>query len=196
MRGIWQWFCCVYVVYRATQFYTNIEQVHISGTWYMLHKSTLLHHMVPGSSLVLKFLFQRDFTMKIHKLLYFHGNTEQIFCTKHTLQCCNPFNCEVPPKKGLEPIKWLRTINALNIALNILSLDKKFTVWQFWPVFVYNSCSFTHSTTQISDWVRNDIWYSFQRKIELSDSAENYTAPRKFHASRWASHFMIHPRTY
>ena len=54
----------------------NIQQMRISGTWYMLHKPTLLHHMVPGSSLVLKFLFQRDSTMKIHKLLYFHGNTD------------------------------------------------------------------------------------------------------------------------
>ena len=63
----------------------------------------------------------------------------------------------------LERLKWLRTINALNS----LSLHKKLAVWRFRPVFVYKSCSFTH-ITQISDCVRNDIWLSFQRKIELS----------------------------
>jgi hypothetical protein len=71
-------------------------------------------------------------------------------------------------------LEWLRTINGINF----FEPTQKLAVWQFWPVFVYKSCSFTH-ITQITDWVRNDILLSFQRKLELSFLAENYTCTTK-----------------
>ena len=64
----------LYVVL-ATEFYPTYNKCALPGLDIMSHKPMLPHHMVPGSSLVLKCSYQQDSTIKILKLLYFHGST-------------------------------------------------------------------------------------------------------------------------